>query len=286
MKDNKVIRENLKKYRFYHVIKLDEGIFTPGCQEYVPLQQNVQKALKSISFQGKRVLDVGCRDGLFCFEAEKMGAREVIGIDNDLSPAATEFLIPYFNSKVKMFELNVYDLTPETFGMFDVVIFAGILYHLRYPFWALERIRDVVTDNGQIIIETGVLDAWNRHAFLYCPIGSESPYEPTSVTFFNIKGLSDTLYSLGITVRSIDYLYKRKAPRWQLRRLLLDTLRSSLRRMFKREGAPFGYKSELELSMPINRATLICDVTLDVIDHDCMKYWNQTHAFHTTADPF
>jgi SAM-dependent methyltransferase len=284
--DNKVIRENIEKYRFYHVIKLDEGVFTPGCQEYVPLQQNVQKALKSISFQGKRVLDVGCRDGLFCFEAEKMGAREVIGIDNDLSPAATEFLIPYFNSKVKMFELNVYDLTPESFGMFDVVIFAGILYHLRYPFWALERIRDVVTDNGQIIIETGVLDAWNRHALLYCPIGSESPYEPTSVTFFNIKGLSDTLYSLGITVRSVDYLYKRKAPSWQLGRLLLNTLRSSLRRMFRREQSPFEYKSELELGMPINRATLICDVTLDVIDHDCMQYWNQTHSFHTTADPF
>ena len=63
--------------------------------------------------KGKRVLDIGCRDGIYSFEAEKMGAKEVIGIDNDISKPALEFLIPYFNSKVKMFEMNLFDLKEE-----------------------------------------------------------------------------------------------------------------------------------------------------------------------------
>jgi tRNA (mo5U34)-methyltransferase len=95
------------------------------------------KYVRSLDLRGKRVLDIGCRDGLFSFAAESMGAIDVIGIDNDLSRGATELLIPYFNSKVRMHQMNLYDLTPERFGTFDVVIFPGVLYHLRYPFWGL-----------------------------------------------------------------------------------------------------------------------------------------------------
>ena len=178
-----VIREKLQQYQFYHVIELGEGLSTPGLQEIVPFQQYILKALASLTFEGKRVLDIGCRDGLFCFEAEKRGAENIIGIDNNLSTGAVEFLIPYFHSQVKMFEVNIYDLTPEMFGMFDVIIFPGVLYHLRYPFWALRRIRDVLVDGGQLLIETALLDAWDSHALLFCPIGSESPMKPLAYRF-------------------------------------------------------------------------------------------------------
>src|SRR5262249_46689676 len=153
-----------------------------------------------------RVLDIGCRDGLFCYEAEKLGAAEVIGFDNDPSPGATEFLIPFFNSKVAIHELNIYDLKPETFGRFDIVLFPGLLYHLRYPFWALKLVRDVLKEDGHLILETAIMVDSNDHAMLHCPIGSDSPYEPTSCTFFNMKGLTDTLQSLGLCVRNCDFL--------------------------------------------------------------------------------
>jgi SAM-dependent methyltransferase len=257
-----ILKEKLKQYQFYHVIQLDEDTFTPGVQQYIPLQQKIHNALASLPLQGKRVLDIGCRDGLFCFEAENMGAKEVIGIDNNVSIAATEFLIPYFDSKVNIFELNVYDLTPEIYGMFDVIIFAGVLYHLRYPFWALKRVRDVVVDHGKIIIETGILDAWDTHALLFCPTGAESPYEPTSVAFFNTKGLIDTLFSLGITVRHVDYLHERA---------------------IKKSTLALKSEPEIELGMPINRATLVCERTPEILDADRMKYWEHTHAFHTTG---
>jgi len=178
--DNKAIQEQLSKYSFYHVIKLNDELSTPGIHEYIPVQNNVHKALQSLDMQGKKVLDIGCRDGLFCFEAEKLGAKEVIGIDNNLSEAATEFLIPYFHSKVRMFEMNVYDLKPDNFGQFDVIIFAGVLYHLRYPFWGLKCIRDIMTEHGKMILETAIVEYCHKHAILYCPIGHESPYEGTS----------------------------------------------------------------------------------------------------------
>jgi hypothetical protein len=49
----------------------------------------------------------------------------MIGIDNSLSAAATEFLIPFFRSRVRMEEGNLYDLREGRFGRFDVILLAG-----------------------------------------------------------------------------------------------------------------------------------------------------------------
>ncbi|PCH59247.1 MAG: hypothetical protein COC05_07395 [Gammaproteobacteria bacterium] len=80
MNEEEIIKE-LKGYEFYHSIQLTENISTPGVSKPIPLQQVVLRVLRSIDLKGKRVLDIGCRDGLFSFEAEKLGASEVIGID-------------------------------------------------------------------------------------------------------------------------------------------------------------------------------------------------------------
>ena len=164
-------------------------------------------SLRELDFRGKRVLDIGCRDGLFCFEAERLGAAEVIGIDNDPSIPMREFLIPCLRSKVRLHELNLFDLRPETFGTFDIVIFPGVLYHLRYPFWALKLFRDVLAPDGTLVLETAVYADDNRLPLLHCPVGAEIPYEPTSCTFYNFKALKDTLHSLGFVVRCVDTLH-------------------------------------------------------------------------------
>src|SRR6516165_4959773 len=142
------ILEAIARYKFYHIIQLTETISTPGWADAVPAQNLCLKHLESLDLKGKHVLDIGCRDGLFCFKAESMGAAEVIGIDNDLSEPATQFLIPFFNSKVKMKQLNLYDLLPDTFGLFDAVIFASVLSNLRYPFWGLKVIRNIMNIGG------------------------------------------------------------------------------------------------------------------------------------------
>ena len=94
---------------------------------------------------GKSVLDIGCNAGFYSMEMKRRGAERVVGIDSDdryLAQAqlATETL---GYSNVEFRNLSVYDVAAlgETF---DVVIFMGVLYHLRHPLLALDLIREHV----------------------------------------------------------------------------------------------------------------------------------------------
>jgi 2-polyprenyl-3-methyl-5-hydroxy-6-metoxy-1,4-benzoquinol methylase len=256
--------ENIRKYNWYHTIQLTDSISTPGNR--FPHEAVDMKVLRSLDLRGKRVLDVGCRDGKFSFEAEKLGAAEVIGIDNDVSRAMVEFLIPFFNSKVKLQEMNLFELTPDTLGKFDVVLFFGVLYHLRYPFWALKRLKDVLLDNGQLLIESAILRDTNRYALLYCPTGGESPYENTSCTFFNEKGLRDTLSSIGIKVNAVEYVIKQSQTR-----AFLTKLRTILKNAVRPNPSP----------LTVDRAVFSCQVAKGLLNTDVTAYWEKTHRLHS-----
>jgi SAM-dependent methyltransferase len=196
------IERELAKYQFYHRLEILPGVFTRGLSSHGydwadDLVARIVAAMGTIELHGKRILDIGCRDGALSFAAEKMGAAEVIGIDNDLSPGLTEFLIPFKGSKLRAHSCNVNNLSRDRFGEFDIVIFPGVLYHLRYPIWALRRISDVLKPGGTLLIEGGFVDGLADLPVMFCPVGTDSPYEPTSVTFFNAAGLTATLLSLG-----------------------------------------------------------------------------------------
>jgi 2-polyprenyl-3-methyl-5-hydroxy-6-metoxy-1,4-benzoquinol methylase len=205
--DDQTLLHQLSQYEFYHTIQLNENVSTPGSPIHEKSQLPVLAAISRLDFRGKRVLDVGCRDGLYSFKAEKLGAKDIIGIDNDLSQGAVNVVIPYLNSKVQMYSMNMMDLTAERFGKFDIILFAGVLYHLRYPFYALKLLRDIVKPGGRMVLETAIFYSSIKHAMLYCPVGSESPYEASSCTFYNKKGLIDTLQSLGWAVRGVSLLH-------------------------------------------------------------------------------
>lgn len=205
--DHDELREKMKQYRFYHIMPVAEGLMTPGIPVHVESQQPVLKMLETIDFSGKRVLDIGCRDGLYSFMAERRGAAEVIGIDNCLSQGAVEFLIPHFKSSVKMYERNLLDVRPEDYGLFDIVIFAGVLYHLRYPMWCLNLIRNLCKPDALVVMESAIMYGFSKFAMLHCPTESEGPYGSYSPTFFNKKGLLDTLKAMGFQVRSYAALH-------------------------------------------------------------------------------
>jgi SAM-dependent methyltransferase len=190
------LSEIFRRYEFYHVIDLGNGVVTPGISEFVSLQAPVLEEIRRADLRGKRVLDIGCRDGLFSFEAERRGGR-VYAIDHNLSRAAVEFLIPWFKSSIEMRELNVYDLEVPAEDRYDFVVFSGVLYHLRMPFLALKRIADAMKPGGTLVIETGLMLNDHQHPFVYVPRPKDSPYEPSSVTFFNHRALVATLESMG-----------------------------------------------------------------------------------------
>jgi tRNA (mo5U34)-methyltransferase len=94
------------------------------------------------NLKGWRVLDVGCNAGFYCFELARRGAY-VVGIDHDphyLTQARWAVKQFALEDCIEFRHMQVYDLahTDETF---DLVLFMGVFYHLRYPLLGL----DVVT---------------------------------------------------------------------------------------------------------------------------------------------
>lgn len=95
--------------------------------------------------EGRSVLDIGCNAGFYSVEMKRRGAGRVLGIDCDdryLAQARlTADTLGY--PDIALARLSVYDVAAlrETF---DLVIFMGVLYHLRHPLLALDLIREHV----------------------------------------------------------------------------------------------------------------------------------------------
>ncbi|BDG07476.1 TIGR04290 family methyltransferase [Anaeromyxobacter paludicola] len=88
--------------------------------------------------RGKTVLDVGCNAGFFSLEMKKRGAARVVGVDHDERYLAQARLAAEVSGLDVEFEnRSVYDLA-RLGGRFDVVLFMGVLYHLRHPLLALD----------------------------------------------------------------------------------------------------------------------------------------------------
>jgi tRNA (mo5U34)-methyltransferase len=140
---------------WYHRLELAPGLVTPGVNDSSHVLSRLDALGLPRDFAGLRVLDLGCRDGFFSFEAERRGAATVIGVDY-AEAACTGFPIAaeILGSAVEFRRLNLYDIDPEKLGTFDVVFFLGLLYHLRDPLLALDRIRAMQKPGGLLYVET------------------------------------------------------------------------------------------------------------------------------------
>ena len=97
--------------------------------------------------KGKSVLDVGCNAGFYSIEMKRRGADRVVAIDTDEKYLAqARFAAKVNNAEIEFRQLSVYrvgDLREQ----FDLVLFMGVLYHLRHPLLALELLHEhVVAD--------------------------------------------------------------------------------------------------------------------------------------------
>ena len=143
---------------WYHKIQLPGGVVTPG---WAPHDAGSYRVPADLT--GKRVLDVGAWDGFWTFEALKRGASEVVAIDDfsdylgrlesrdrpgwgtfDLCREALGF----DQRRCQRHEMQVYDVTEQRLGRFDIVFFFGTLYHLRHPLLALIAWRPSATSRS------------------------------------------------------------------------------------------------------------------------------------------
>ncbi len=89
---------------------------------------------------GKTVLDIGCNGGFYSIEMKRRGARRVVAIDmNEEYLAQARFAARVSEVEIEFASLSVYDVG-KLGERFDVVLFLGVLYHLRHPLLALDLI--------------------------------------------------------------------------------------------------------------------------------------------------
>jgi len=109
---------------------------------------------------GLRVLEIAPWNGFFSFECVRRGATEVVSLGPD-DPELTGYnktrdVLEIDNCKY--IQASVYDLDPEVHGTFDIVFFLGVIYHLRHPLLALDRIYDVT--KHRLFVDSPVIDRY------------------------------------------------------------------------------------------------------------------------------
>lgn len=179
---NDSLRSRVDALRWYHTIDLGGGIVTAGVDN---TPYRLARLDLPPSLQGCTVLDIGAWDGFFSFECERRGAARVVASDYFSwhaagwgTKAGFQLAREALRSKVEDVDIDVMDLSPARVGTFDVVLLLGVLYHLKHPLLALERVASVT--RRLLILETVVdLVGHRRPAMVFYP-GRELNNDPTN----------------------------------------------------------------------------------------------------------
>lgn len=175
--------------RWWHSIDVGHGLVTQGHKTPERLQQEWD-SMGITDLTGKTVLDIGAWDGYFSFKAEDAGASAVTSLDHyvwSLDPFECQAYAkrerdagrkpkPYDQvpelwrpedlpgkrsydfakwargSKVQDRVGDLMELDPQDLGSFDVVFYLGVLYHVKDPVGAIERLARITDEMA--VIET------------------------------------------------------------------------------------------------------------------------------------
>jgi tRNA (mo5U34)-methyltransferase len=161
---------------WFHRIDLGGGIFTKtesvmGEPVDHPREtwELVQQCLPA-DLTGKSVLDVGCNGGFYCVEAKRRGAQRVLGVDGQRQHVRQAlFVRKVLGLDLEFRRFSVYDLKPETVGVFDITLALGLVYHLKHLVFALERLYEVTKE--LLIVETAIIPPERTPPSFVQPLG-------------------------------------------------------------------------------------------------------------------
>ncbi len=239
---------------WWHSIDLGGGVVTPGSKTPAVLDAELAR-LKLGDLRGKTVLDIGSYDGYFAFAAERLGAERVVALDHyvwsfDLgeymkyrddcvkrgAPVSAPHALPdlwrpdelpgrrgfdvaheALGSRVEVIIGDVIDYDLDALGSFDVVLYLGVLYHMRHPLLALERVAQVT--RGVALIETQAESFRGTERLPICRFveGDELNHDPTNWWTFNGAALLSLCRAAGFAHAEM----LRAPPLWQRRGLAM-----------------------------------------------------------------
>ena len=133
---------------WFHNLHLPDGVQTaPGhaLGDFPAFKWNKIAPALPDDLTGWRALDIGCNAGFYSFELARRGA-EVTGLDMDpryLKQARWAARQLDLQDRVTFEQRQVYDLARHT-ETYDLILFLGVFYHLRYPLLALDLVAEKV----------------------------------------------------------------------------------------------------------------------------------------------
>jgi tRNA (mo5U34)-methyltransferase len=181
----------VKSLSWYHTIDLGNGVVTEGIYDHRPYLEHYGFP---IDLRGKTVLDIGAASGFFSFELESRGAQVTATelptwFSHDFGPnyiadrteeGAQNYLHQpiavakeVLGSHIQLKYTNIYDITSETVGRFDLIFCGSVLIHLTDPIKALWNIAQVTQDKAIIATVVDPQEATRPIAHM---VGQESGY--------------------------------------------------------------------------------------------------------------
>jgi len=125
--------------------------------------------------RGRTVLDIGCNAGFFSLRMKERGADRVVGIDSDERYLAqARFAADVANADIEFRRMTVYEIE-QLHERFDLVLFMGVLYHLRHPLLALDLLHE------HVVKDTLVFQTMLRGAQEVGPVEPDYSFNERSV---------------------------------------------------------------------------------------------------------
>jgi len=202
------IRAGMVQHPWFHHIELGHGIVTPGAgwPEYEKTLQAAADIYYGMGVEGQSVLDVGAFDGFNSFAAERAGAGQVVAADyfvwggpftGNNRIESFRFAHKVLKSNVEQKVIDIADMNVETMGVFDHVVFNGIVYHIIDPINAL--IRMAAMTRRVLSVETRIdcIDIPQPVMLYYDGEKRDPPYTPQTGWGMNSLCMHAVLKKLG-----------------------------------------------------------------------------------------
>jgi tRNA (mo5U34)-methyltransferase len=186
---------------WFHSFRFEDGLEISGHKPFARLNAEAELVFK-FPVDGKSVLEIGAWDGFFSFEAEKRGALRVLATDHFCwsgpgwgTKAGFDFVHGKLKSKVASADVDVFDISTNRFGSFDIVLFLGVLYHLKNPLGGLEVVYAMTNECAVIETYVDMLDLSAPVMRFY--LGKELNNDPTNFWAPNLLCLKNMLLEVG-----------------------------------------------------------------------------------------
>jgi len=135
--------------------QLAETVWSPGVHD---IEHLVDRLRLPARLDGLSVLDIGTSNGGAAFIAERRGAERVVGVDiYPPSHFGFDRIRGGLGSNADFVRASIYDLPRLLDEQFDVVLFLGVLYHLRHPLLAIDSLHKLT--RGTVYVETAACAA-------------------------------------------------------------------------------------------------------------------------------